>query len=158
LSQVLQWHRTKADTLQDFYASTEGKGFSDLAESPEWWLTLFILHEQFSLIRKALTAMQVKGYLLDMQREMLNQLGNDISRLHCVAYRREDDGEVQATQDGEYCDPEHTPKICTTGNGLETRASLGWFKVNYKDIISKTSEYGFDARVEMEELLALSAN
>jgi hypothetical protein len=90
----LQWHRTKADKLQDFYTSAEGKAFSDLAEAPEWWLTLGILHEHFSLIIEALTAMQGKEYLLELQRERLNQLRNDIARLHCIAYRREDNGEV----------------------------------------------------------------
>jgi hypothetical protein len=75
-----------------------------------------------SLIKEALTAMQGKEYVLEIRRERLNQLRNDIARLHCVAYRREDEGEVQGIQGGEYCDLEHTSKIYTTGNGLETRA------------------------------------
>jgi hypothetical protein len=56
-SQVLKWHRTKADKLQEFYNSA-AKGFSDVAEAPEWRLTRCILRELFSLIREALTAMQ----------------------------------------------------------------------------------------------------
>jgi hypothetical protein len=87
-----------------------------------------------------------------MKRERMNQLRNDIARLHYIAYRREDDGEVQDIQDGEYCDPEHTSKIYTTGNGLKTRASLGCFTVKYKDVIAKASEYGLDAREAIEEL------
>jgi hypothetical protein len=67
-SWVLEWHRTKADKLQEFYTAAESKGFSDLAEAPEWWwLTLRILHEHFCLLREAMTAMQGKEYLLDMQ-------------------------------------------------------------------------------------------
>jgi hypothetical protein len=53
----LKWHRTEADKLQEFYTSA-AKGFSDLAEAPEWWLTRCILCELVSLIREALTAMQ----------------------------------------------------------------------------------------------------
>jgi hypothetical protein len=59
---------------------------------------------------------------------------------------------VQAIQDSEYCDPEHTSKIYMTGKGLKTRASLGCFTVKYKDIIAKASEYGLDAREAIEEL------
>jgi hypothetical protein len=152
LSLVLQWDRTKADKLQDFYTSAKSKGFSDLAEAPEWWLALCILHEHLSLIKETLTAMKGKEYLLEMQRERLKQPRNDIARLHCIAYRREGEGEVRGLQDGEYSDPENTYRIYTTGNGLETRASLGWFTVNSKDIIAKASEYGLDAREAIEEL------
>jgi hypothetical protein len=120
--------------------------------APEWWLTLCLLHEHFSLIREALTAKQGKYYLLEMQRERLNQLRSDIARLHCIACRREDEGELQDIQDGEHCDPEHTSKIYTTGNDLETRASLGCFTVKDMDISAKASEYGLDAREAFEEV------
>jgi hypothetical protein len=96
--------------------------------------------------------MQGKEYLLEKQRERLNQLRNDIARLHCIAYRGDDNGEVQDIQDGEYCDPEHTYKIYTADNGLETRASLVCFTVKYENIIAKASEYGLDAREAIEEL------
>jgi hypothetical protein len=152
LSQVLQCHRTKPDKLQEFYTSAEAKAFCDLAKASEWWLTLCILHEHFSLVREALAAMQGKEYLLHMQRERLNQLRDDVARRHCIAYRREDEGEVQDFQDGEYCDPEHRSEVYTTGNVLETRASLGCFTVKYKDIIAKASEYGLDARERSRSL------
>jgi hypothetical protein len=61
---------------------------------------------------------------------------------------------VQDFQDGKYCDPEHTSKVYTTCNGLETRTSLGCFTVKYKDIIAKASEYGLDARA-IEELVEI---
>jgi hypothetical protein len=124
----------------------------DLAKTPEWWLTLCILHEHFSLVREALAAMQGKESLLQMQRERLNQLRDDIARLHCISYRREDEEEVQDFQDGEYCDPEYRSEVYKTGNVLETRAPLGCFTVKYKDITAKASEYGLDAREAIREL------
>jgi hypothetical protein len=90
--------------------------------------------------------MQDKEHLFEMQRERLSQLRNDVARLHCIAYRREDEGELQDIQDGEYCDPGQTSKIYKTGNGLEARASLGCFTVRHKDIIATASEYGLASR------------
>jgi hypothetical protein len=55
--------------LQEFYTAADSEGFSDIAEAPEWWLTLCILHEHFKLIRDAMAAMQGKEYLLEMQKK-----------------------------------------------------------------------------------------
>jgi hypothetical protein len=152
LSQVLQWHRTKAGTLQEFYTAAESEGFSDLAEAPEWWLTLCILHEHFNLVRQTITAIQGKEHLLEMQNSQLQQLRKYIAELHCIESNREDEVYVEDTQHGQHCNPGHTLEISTTGSGLETCASLGKFTVKYKDILAKASEHGLDAREAMEEL------
>lgn len=62
----------------------EAEGFSSLAEAPEWWLTLAVLHEHFKLINFVLADMQGKLCLLERQDLRLEVLRKDIAQLHCI--------------------------------------------------------------------------
>jgi hypothetical protein len=52
--------------------------------------------------------MQGKEHLLEMQNAQLHQLRKNIAELHCIVSNREDEGYVENTQDGQYCNPRHT--------------------------------------------------
>jgi hypothetical protein len=84
LVQVLQWHRTKSDVLQQFYTQSQAEGFSNLAVAPEWWLFLAILHEHYSLVKEALSDLQGNLYIIEQQTARLKRLRQDLCNLHHV--------------------------------------------------------------------------
>jgi hypothetical protein len=84
LAQVLHWHRSKSDILQQFYVQAQVEGLSNLAAAPEWWLFLAILHEHYSLVKEALSDLQGNLYLLEQQTERLKRLRQDIRDMHHI--------------------------------------------------------------------------
>jgi hypothetical protein len=124
LAQVLHWHRSKSDILQQFYVQAQAEGLSNLTEAPEWWLFLTILHEHYSLVKEALSDLQGNLYLHEQQTE-LKRLWQDICDMHHVT-------EIATNHDTDErnaFDP--SVDVKTSGSGLSAMATIGRFSLCY---------------------------
>jgi hypothetical protein len=146
LAQVLHWHRSKSDILQQFYVQAQAESFSNLAEAPEWWLFLSIIHEHYSLVKEALSDLQGNLYLLEQQTEMLKRLRQDVSDLHHVT----ESATISDTDEMDAFDP--SVDIETSGSDLSAVATIGRFSLCHAYLVANVSGYGLDARNTMDEL------
>lgn len=67
LESVLRWCRREMSTLETFIIESDSPGLTDLADQQEFWLTLILLYEHFTLIQLCTDAMQGYRYLLELQ-------------------------------------------------------------------------------------------
>lgn len=70
--------------LQELYTLMEAEVFASLAENPEWWVTLIIMHEYFKLINMTLSETKRKLHFLEKQDLRLVVLRKDIAGLRVI--------------------------------------------------------------------------
>jgi adenylate cyclase len=149
LHQFLLCNRAISTELPEFYTEAGAVGFSDLAEAPGWWLFLRILQEHYKLINEALSEIQGAVLIMEQQNNILIQLRKDLSELRCI--------QESATADIAEDQEDELPVITVLGittmvEELETRASLSWISIYYRNISEKSCELGMDARNVYDEL------
>lgn len=78
------WNGKEMSVEETFIVECDNPGFTNLAESPQLWLTFILLGEHFKLVKVCLDTMQGSLYLLEFQYEQLDKLRLELMELHCV--------------------------------------------------------------------------